>query len=88
MSPFARAKPKDPARLWQRGAKSHLLATTIMSPDAANDLSISDLFRLLGEKLGLECIKLRETPISPASPAISLGSEVSGITSPLQESSD
>ena len=50
---------------------------SIMSLDTMKDLSISDLLRLLGEKLNIECIRLQETPLSPASSAISLKSEVS-----------
>ena len=48
-----------------------------MSLETAKDLSISDLLRLLGERLDVECIKLRGTPLSPASSVISLKSEVS-----------
>ena len=45
-----------------------------MSLEAVRDLSIQDLLRLLNEKLGLECTRIRE--ISP-SQAASLESEVS-----------
>ena len=50
-----------------------------MSLHAAKDLSISDLLRLLGEKLDVECTGLRETPFSPALPAISLKEEASAL---------
>ena len=59
-----------------------------MSVDAAKDLSISDLLRLLGEKLDVECIKLRETRLSPTLPTTSLKSEVSEFTSPSRESAN
>ena len=45
-----------------------------MSLEAAYDLSIQDLLRVLNERLGLECARIRE--ISP-SQAASLESEVS-----------
>ena len=48
-----------------------------MSLEAARGLSIPDLLRLLNEKLGLECTRVREIPLSPAVPAPTLGSEVS-----------
>ena len=48
-----------------------------MSLDTTKDLSISDLLRLLGEKLDVECIKLREAPLSPTLSTISLKLEVS-----------
>ena len=54
-----------------------LLVTTIMSKlKAARDLSIPDLLRLLNEKLGLECTRLRETPLPPLASVASSESEV------------
>ena len=41
------------------------------------NLSISDLLRLLNEKLDLECIRSRETLLRPMVSAASLESEVS-----------
>ena len=60
-------------RVHLRGAEPPFLKTTTMSSDATKDLSISDLLRLLSEKLDVECARLRETPL----PATSLKSEVS-----------
>ena len=53
------------------------LPATTMSLEAARDLSIQDLLRVLNEKLGLECARIRE--ICPYQPALaaSLESEVS-----------
>ena len=48
-----------------------------MSLEAARDLSIQDLLRVLNEKLGLECTTLRHTPLPPAVSAASLEPEVS-----------
>lgn len=49
-----------------------------MSPlESASDLSISDLIRVLNEKLGLACTKLRETSLPPSLSSTSLESEVS-----------
>ena len=48
-----------------------------MSLDAARDLSIPDLLRVLNEKLGLECSRLQKTYFPPVSSAASLESEVS-----------
>ena len=56
-----------------------------MSLETAKDLSVSDLLRLLGEKLDVECTKLRENPLSPSLPAIS---EVSELISSTRESSN
>ena len=53
-----------------------LLAVTIMSLEAARDLSIPDLLRLLNEKLGLECTRLREIPLPPLASVASSESEV------------
>ena len=47
-----------------------------MSSEAAHDLSISDLLRLLNEKLSLECVRLRETRLPPVISTVSLESEV------------
>ena len=52
------------------------VAPTTMSPEAARDLSITDL-HALNEKLGLECTKLQGTPLPPAVSAASLEPEVS-----------
>ena len=73
-----------------RGAESRSPATSTMSLDTAKDLSISDLLRLLGEKLDVECARLRETPLSPALPAFSLKSEASTLRliNPFREPSD
>ena len=48
-----------------------------MSLEAAYNLSISDLLRVLSEKLGLESSKLRETSLPLTCLASSLESEVS-----------
>jgi len=48
-----------------------------MSLEAARDLPIPDLVRVLNEKLGLEYTRLQETPISCTMSATSLRSEVS-----------
>ena len=48
-----------------------------MSLEAAYNLSISDLLRVLSEKLGLESSKLRETSLPLTCSASSLESEVS-----------
>lgn len=59
------------------GHVAHLLETATMSLDAARNLSIPDLLRVLNEKLGLECSRLQNTPLPPASSTASLESEVS-----------
>ena len=56
---------------------SHSLPLHIMSLETAHDLSISDLLCVLNEKLGLECTRLRETPLPPAFSTAELESEVS-----------
>jgi len=38
-----------------------------MPLEAARDLSIPDLLRVLNEKLCLECTRLQEAPLPPAS---------------------
>jgi hypothetical protein len=49
-----------------------------MSPlESASGLSILDLIRVLNEKLGLACTKLRETSFPPSLSSTSLESEVS-----------
>lgn len=48
-----------------------------MSLEAARDLPIPDLVRVLNEKLGLEYTRLQETPISCTMYVTSLQSEVS-----------
>ena len=49
-----------------------------MSLDVVRTFSISDLLRILNEKLGLECTRLRETHgLPPAVSIASLGPEVS-----------
>ena len=53
-----------------------LLTATVMSLEAARNLSISDLLHLLNEKLGLEYTRLRETHLPPVTSAASLESEV------------
>ena len=53
------------------------LPTTTMSLEAARDLSIQDLLRVLNEKLGLECTRIRDIPLSRTVPATFLESEVS-----------
>lgn len=48
-----------------------------MALEAARDLSIPDLFRVLSEKLNLECTRLQETPLPPVvTPASEVESEV------------
>jgi len=54
-----------------------LAATTMSEFEAARNLSIPDLLRLLKEKLGLEHAKLRKGPSPPAASTVSLESEVS-----------
>ena len=49
-----------------------------MSLEAARDLSIRDLLRVLNQKIGLEYTTLRDTPLPPSISATSLESEVSG----------
>ena len=56
-----------------------IVTATVMSLEAARNLSIPDLLRVLNEKLGLECARLRETPLPPVVSAASLESEVSRI---------
>ena len=53
------------------------LTATIMSLDTARGLSIPDLLRLLNDKLGLECTRLQETPLSLQVTTASLEPEVS-----------
>ena len=54
------------------------LATTTMSRfEAAHNLSVPDLLRLLKKKLGLEHTRLREGSFSPAVSTASLEAEVS-----------
>ena len=53
------------------------ITATIMSLDTARGLSIPDLLRLLNDKLGLECARLRETPLPPIVATAPLESEVS-----------
>ena len=36
-----------------------------MSLEAARELSISELLRMLDEKLGMECFRVREIPLPP-----------------------
>ena len=48
-----------------------------MSLEAARDLSIPDLLRVLNEKLGLQFTTLRNTPLPPAVSTASLEYEVS-----------
>jgi len=57
-----------------------LAATTMSEFEAARNLSIPDLLRLLKEKLGLEHAKLRKGPFPPATSTMSLESEVSPLT--------
>ena len=45
--------------------------------EAARNLSILDLLRVLNEKLDLECTRLRETRLPPVVSTASLGPEVS-----------
>ena len=49
-----------------------------MSLEAACNLSIPDLLRVLNQKIGVEFTTLRNTPLPPAVSAGSLESEVSG----------
>ena len=94
---FACISQTSKTRDWT-GAPAHVLCqpraqcrTTFINNldlDTTMDLSISDLLRLLGEKINVECIRLRETPLSPALPAISVESEVSEFASSSRESSD
>ena len=51
--------------------------TATMSPETARDLSISDLLRLLNEKLGQECTRLLETSLPSLVSVALLKSEVS-----------
>lgn len=51
-----------------------------MALEAARDLSVQDLLRVLNEKLGLECTRLRETPLPPVVSAASLEPEVMAST--------
>lgn len=48
-----------------------------MSPEAAHNLSIRDLLRVLSEKLGLECTRIRDIPPSHVVSAAELEAEVS-----------
>ena len=48
-----------------------------MSLETARDLSIQDLFRVLNEKLSLECTRIQDIPPSRAAPTAHLESEVS-----------
>jgi len=48
-----------------------------MSLEAARDLSIPDLLRVLNQKIGLEFTTLRNTSLLPAASAASLEAEVS-----------
>ena len=50
---------------------------TFMSLEAARNLSIHDLLRVLAEKLGLECTRVQQIPLLPVGSAASLASEVS-----------
>lgn len=50
---------------------------TTMSSQAAHDLSISELLRVLNDKLGLEYTRIRETGLSPAVSTSSLETDVS-----------
>ena len=50
---------------------------TIMSLEAARDLSIQDLFCVLNEKLDLECTRIHDISPSRPVPAAYLESEVS-----------
>ena len=52
-------------------------SVTTMPLQTTCDLSVLELLRLLNEKLGLRCTRLRETRISPAISAASLEPEVS-----------
>ena len=54
-----------------------LLRATIMSLEAARNLPIPDLLRVLNEKLGLEYTRLQEAPIPCTVPVSFLRSEVS-----------
>jgi len=47
-----------------------------MSLEAARELSIPELLRVLGEKLDAECSRVREIPLPPAASAASLEPEV------------
>ena len=53
------------------------LSVTTMPLKITNDLSVLELLRLLNEKLGLECTRLREIRVSPAISVTSLELEVS-----------
>lgn len=55
---------------------SLILPSTAMSLEAARDLSISELLRVLNEKLDLECTRLRDAPFSLVSSTASLELEV------------
>ena len=48
-----------------------------MSLEAARGLTIPELLRVLNEKLGLECTRLRELPSPPDFSTASLEAEVS-----------
>ena len=64
---------------WNSDVTVHDLrrASPIMSLEAARNLSIPDLFHLLGEKLDLECTRLQEAPLPPVmTPVSELESEV------------
>ena len=54
-----------------------------MSLESARDLSLPDHLRVLNDKLGLECTRLRETGIPPATPTAPLGPEVSNLDPPV-----
>ena len=56
-------------------------ASVIMSLEAARDLSITDILRILNEKVDFECARVRTIPMPPPVLAASLEAEVSAPTS-------
>ena len=80
---YSDRKQYSTAVLWRSwtpiavAATGATLPASIMSLEAARDLSIQDLLHVLNEKLSLEWARIRTIPTSYAVPTASLESEVS-----------